>query len=290
MKHRFSFVRTLISHKCQSRSAPASEIGKQARNAGARILCVATVLVSYNFSQTPAQAETVKITTGEWEPLISKDYKQGGVILHIVREAFARKKLDVEFNFLPWARAVKYVEEGTWDAMAITGSRHSTTGVLHLYSDPVYIGSDVLFHRRDSPLHWQTFDDLIGKKFGAVLSYDYSDDYRAAVKQGKITQVIAARDQLLFPMLAAGRFDIFMMDQKVGVFTYNTLYRKKYGDAITYNPRPLSSLEYSVRFSGNGAKSRRLVNIFNQSLKQMTEAGTVDQYYRDFEEGFYLNP
>lgn len=59
------------------------------------------------FAGMPANAETVKITTGEWKPFISEEFKHGGVILHIVREAFARKEIDVKIGFFPWARAVK---------------------------------------------------------------------------------------------------------------------------------------------------------------------------------------
>jgi polar amino acid transport system substrate-binding protein len=236
---------------------------------------------------TGAAAETVRITTGEWEPFISEKYKDGGVILHIVQEAFTRKGLDVEFAFFPWARAVKYVDDGKWDAMAVTGSRYSEAGVSHLYSEPVYIGRDVIFYLKNKPLAWQSFSELAGLTFGAVLSYNYTDEYRQALNDGKISQVIAPKPHLLFPMLAANRFDAFIMDKNAGMYTYNTRYRAKLGDAITYSPQPVSSIEYSIRFSGAGEKSLRLQRIFNASLNEMRAAGTIDLYYKQFENGYY---
>ena len=241
------------------------------------------------FPANHANAETVKITTGEWKPLISEESKHGGVILHIVREAFARKGIDVEIEFFPWARAEKYVDNGSWDAMAITSSRHSK-GLTHLYSDAVYIGEDVLFHLVESPLPGSSFADLKGLVFGAVLSYDYTPEYREALEDGQITQVVAAEAELLFPMLAAKRFDVFIMDKTAGMYTYNTQYRGEIGDVITYLAHPLLTLEYSIRFSGDGEKSQRLVKIFNASLKEMREAGIIDHYYHDFELGYYLKP
>ena len=174
------------------------------------------------FPGTHANAETVKITTGEWKPFISKVFKHGGIILHIVREAFARKGIDVEIEFFPWARAVKYVADGSWDAMAVTASRFPTKGVQYLYSDAVYIGEDVVFHLKDSPPRGNSFADMKGLNFGAVLSYNYTPEYRKAVEDGQISEVVAPDAELLFPMLAAKRFDVFIMDKTAGVYTYNT--------------------------------------------------------------------
>lgn len=248
---------------------------------------VLLILISIVSISCVSKAESVRITTGEWAPFISEKYRHGGVLLHIVEEAFKRKGLEVEFGFFPWARAVAYVDQGAWDAMAVTGSRVNEKGINHLYSDPIYIGLDVLFHRRSTPFQWQTFEDLHGLTFGAALSYKYSDDYRQALKLNQIKQVIAPSPELLFPMLAAKRFDIFIMDKRAGVFTYNTQFRQKLGDPITYHEKPLLSLPYAVRFSGDAERSQRLQALFNTSLKEMRAAGIVDQYYADFEAGLY---
>jgi ABC-type amino acid transport substrate-binding protein len=129
-----------------------------------------------------------------------------------------------------------------------------------------------------------------GLKFGSVLSYDYTLEYRNAVKDGLISEVVVPYADLLFPMLAAERFDVFIMDKAAGVYIYNTEYREKFDDIITYLDGPLTTLEYSLRFSDDREKSRRLVNIFNTSLKEMREAGTISRYYREFEQGAYFRP
>ncbi|WP_425404360.1 substrate-binding periplasmic protein [Hwanghaeella sp.] len=234
-----------------------------------------------------ARAEEIKITTGEWEPFLSEKYKNGGVILDIVKEAFNRKGIDVKYKFLPWARAVKFVDDGTWDAMAVTGSRHSDKGIEHLYSDPVYVGTDVIFHRKEFRLNWRHFPDLHGLAFGTVLSYDYSDEFRQAVAEGSVRSVLAPEAHLLFPMLAAKRFDVFIMDKRAGMYTYNTQYRDVLGDVITYSPRPLSTLAYSMRFSGKVPGNKRFLSIFNESLREMHEDGTVERLYEQFENGAY---
>ncbi len=88
-------------------------------------------------------------------------------------------------------------------------------------------------------------------------------------------------------MLAAKRFDVFIMDKRAGMHTYNTQYKEQLSDSITYYTQPLLSLDYSVRFSGDGERSQRLLNIFNSALKELKDAGVVNQYYENFEAGFY---
>ena len=235
-------------------------------------------------------AETVKITTGEWKPLISEEFKHGGVVLHIVREAFKRKGITVEIKFFPWTRAEKYVEIGSWDAMAVTSSRHSTAGKTYLYSDTVYLGEDVVFYRKNKPIFGANLADLEGLTFGAVFSYDYTPDYQKALAEGKIKQVLATEAQQLFLMLAAERFDVFIMDKKAGIYTYNTEFGGILDGQISYLENPISKFEYSVRFSDDGEKNQRLIKIFNTSLKEMRESGLIDRYYNDFEKGYYLQP
>lgn len=231
----------------------------------------------------------MKITTGEWEPFISEKFTHGGVILHIVREAFERKNLDVKITFFSWARAVKLVDNGEWDAMAVTGSRHSKQGIHHIYSDPVYVGRDVIFSLQSRPLKWQKFEDIRNQRFGAVLSYDYSDAYRQSVKDGRIEEVVSPKPHLLFRMLVGNRIDAFIMDRMAGNYVYNTRYRETLGDSIVHSSRPLLTLEYSVRFSGDGERSKRLHKMFNESLRDMHADGTIQRFYNNFQDGYYLN-
>lgn len=268
---------------------PSSVLSRATSALGVLAVLALLLLVLFPLlSPRAAQAEKIRITTGEWEPFLSEKYQNGGVILDIVVQAFRRAGIEVEYRFLPWGRAVKFVDDGSWDAMAVTGSRHSESGINHLYSDPVYIGTDVIFHRKEMDLQWRRFSDLHGLVFGTVLSYDYSDTFRQAVLDGKIREVRAPEATLLFPMLAAKRFDVFIMDKRAGMYTYNTQHRDRLGDVITYAPQPLSTLNYSVRFSGKVPGNKRMMSLFNEALRSMRQDGTIERLYKNFENGDYL--
>ena len=59
-----------------------------------------------------AFAETITIATGEYEPWTGEKTKYGGFVNRVVREAFARKGVQVTYSYVPWKRAEAEVKEG----------------------------------------------------------------------------------------------------------------------------------------------------------------------------------
>ena len=49
--------------------------------------------------------QTVRLAVGEWEPYVSQNLPQKGLIARIITEAFALEGVKVELGFFPWARA-----------------------------------------------------------------------------------------------------------------------------------------------------------------------------------------
>ncbi len=53
-----------------------------------------------------AQAQdTIRLTTGKWQPYTSKSAPHCGIASHVVTEGFAL--VEVEYGFSPWKRARK---------------------------------------------------------------------------------------------------------------------------------------------------------------------------------------
>ena len=69
------------------------------------------VFISNSFSQ-----ESIRIVTGEYPPYLSKHLKYNGVGLRIIKESFALEGIKVEYSFVPWARAFRFVKNGKFDA------------------------------------------------------------------------------------------------------------------------------------------------------------------------------
>ncbi len=83
--------------------------------------------------------ETVDIVTGEWKPWTSEELKHGGVINHIIQEAFRREGVHAEFHYRPWKRGILEAQMGRWDAASIW-AKSPGREIYFDYSDTVFAG------------------------------------------------------------------------------------------------------------------------------------------------------
>ena len=153
-------------------------------------------------------AEQVVITNGEWPPFLSKNYKEYGVVSHIVKDAFASQGVDVKYEFYPWARAYKLVEVAKADASVIW-TRNEERDQQVLFSDPVVDLKDVFFFRKPEVASWNAVADFKGRKIGTSKGYYYGDEFAAAQKANVINVSEAKDDVINFKKLIAGRIDVF---------------------------------------------------------------------------------
>ena len=65
------------------------------------------------------QAESIRLTNGEWSPYLGQNLPHHGVASRIVEEAFALQGVQVQWEFYPWARALRSAEQGKSDGAAV---------------------------------------------------------------------------------------------------------------------------------------------------------------------------
>ena len=99
----------------------------------------------------PANAETLRITNGEWPPFTSRRLPHGGPLSQIVTEAFERVGITVEYGYFPWKRAYEYARSGVWHGSVAWDKvpEHQRDFVM---SDPIVHVDKVLFYRTSAPL------------------------------------------------------------------------------------------------------------------------------------------
>ena len=130
-----------------------------------------------------SQAQTLRIATGELPPYASAARADQGISLHIVREAFAREGIRVEYVFMPWTRALVEAREGKWDGTAAWG-RSPERDQGFLISDNVLTEQWLLLHRSDRTLDWSRLEDLRGLRIGVVANYTYTADFWRLARAG----------------------------------------------------------------------------------------------------------
>ncbi|WP_165773387.1 substrate-binding periplasmic protein [Zooshikella ganghwensis] len=230
--------------------------------------------------------EVIRITSGEWPPFMSQQYKHYGAGSHIVTEAFAQEDITVHYGFYPWKRSMKEAKEGNWDATLLWGKNEEREAFFY-YSSSVITLRTVFFHRKDMPFDWQDWSDLKGYKLGVTRGYYYGEGLKKAIEQ-KIMQVdIANSDVINLHKLLAGRIQLFVVEPEVGYELLAENFPDSSRDLLTNHSRPLREASWYLLISKKSPKASYWLEKFNKGLKKIIANGAHDQIMEDVLLGKY---
>ncbi|MGI0117603.1 substrate-binding periplasmic protein [Zooshikella sp. RANM57] len=240
------------------------------------------------FSLIPSiasSAEKLTIVATEYEPFTSSKAKYDGFVNRVIKSAFERKGYDVEFKYRPWKRALIEGHD-KFDGVSFSFTNKEREKE-YLFSVPISEHREVLFHLKKTNIpEWNTLKDLKDFKFGLTRGYTYTDELWDLVNKKIINSDIIASDSSNFKKLAAGKIDIFPMDEITGwrVISSELPVAK---DTLTIHSKPLRSTTGHLIISKKHKKSAELIKLFNEGVKELKESKTYDNYLNDLYKGIF---
>lgn len=251
-----------------------------------RTLFLAVLVPVFCLLGFPANAEKVRIATGEWPPYISSKLKHDGLASHIIKEAFALKQIDVEYVFFPWARAMKEAE---------LGYVHGTHVWFHskeradkfVFSDPLVSSEYVFFHLKNREFSWQKYSDLRLKRIGISTGYFYGDKFENARKMGLFSVNEVASDEQNLKMLFRRRIDIVPIDPLVGYHLIHEIFPPQQIPLFTNHPKAFQQSPMHLMFGRKHPQHAKLQAVFNEALLALKKSGRWDQMHDDLMAGKY---
>ena len=247
-----------------------------------KILCLFIFLNVYVYSVNAE--ETIRITNGEWGPLLSEYSYEYGVASHIVTEAFKAVGVKVEWGFFPWKRAFIIAKEGEWDASAVW-KRSKERENDFLFSAPVVSEEGVFFHLKDFKFDWTDMDSLKKYKIGITAMYDYQD-LTKAIKDKKLSVFEVSSDEKNYKLLLRNRIDIFPNNRIVGLNQLKNLLGKD-ADKITYHKKRVYKSTLHLMISKQWPKRDKFLKLFNEGLEKVKTSGLYDKIIEDGKTGKY---
>ena len=232
-------------------------------------------------------AETIVITTGEYIPDYSKNYMHYGLTPHIVTEAFALEGVKVEWQFMPWARAMHLAQNGHVDA-SCCWAKNKERQENFLYSDPIQSRYSVFFHLKSFKFNWETIKDLESTTIGGVIGYTYGNALDRAEKAGKLTFYRAHSEKQGFNLLLLGRISLFVGDKRTGYSMLSDFFETEKVKLITHHPKATKIYHNHLIISKKHEKNEQLLNLFNRGLKKLKEIGKYDQFIEEAQRGDYI--
>lgn len=222
---------------------------------------------------TAAGAETLRIATGELPPYASAARPDQGLSLNIVRQAFAKAGVQVEYVFLPWSRAHVEARDGKWDATAAWG-RNAERDKGFLISDNVLTEQWMVLYRSDRSFSWNTLQDLKGLRIGTVADYTYTPDFWRMVKDGTLQSDVAPDDVSNLHKLLAGRVDVVPLDRNVACDLLGAKFTGEQAHRVRAHPKLfVPDFTTHVMMSEKLPESARRMEAFNRGLKALRQSG-----------------
>ena len=229
---------------------------------------------------TPATAQTLVLTNGEWPPLFSEHLPHGGVGSRMITEAFAQSDILVEYDYAPWKRALDLAAHD--DHHGSVGWRKTKKRQRYfLFSKPLFTVDTVFFYNKSRPFDWARIEDVGHLKIGATLGYTYIDQLRSITRQHAGKLELAPSDEVNLRKLISGRIDVFPRSKSVGCFILNTQIGFPSAKTITYHPQPLRSGPIYLLISKNVPNAQTLIEQFNTGLLKLKESGRYDHIMHD---------
>ena len=220
-----------------------------------------------------AAAETLRIATGELPPYASAARPDKGISLDIVRRAFAKVGIQVEYVFLPWTRAHVEALDGKWDATAAWG-RNPERDKGFLISDNVLTEQWLVLYRSDRSFAWSSLQDLKGLRIGTVADYTYTPDFWRMVKDGTLQADVAPDDVSNLHKLLAGRVDVVPLDRNVACDLLGAKFTGEQARRVRAFPKLfVPDFTTHVMMSAKHSLSAQRMEAFNRGLKALRQSG-----------------
>lgn len=233
----------------------------------------APLVVAALIGIAPAQAEKLRIATGELPPYSTASRADHGIALAVVRAAFEREGIEVEYVFLPWNRAQEEARSGRFDGTAAWGRRPDRERDF-LLSDNVLTEQWVLLHRAELALDWQKLDALGAWRIGAIRNYTYTPEFHALAGSGALKVDWVPDDTALLRMLIAGRVDIAPLDRNVACQLLEQHFKSEDWRRIAAHPKLITDTFTShLMLPKLRPDSAARLQRFNRGLAQLRSSG-----------------
>ena len=223
-----------------------------------------------------AQADTITAAGDPWPPFLDPDHPQQGVAITIAREALKTQGHDLEFTFVPWARALDGVKTGDFDVLIGTWWTQERTEFL-MYSEPYLTNQIKFIKRKGDPFEFEGLDSLAGKTVGTVRGYGYGDDF---ANTDSFTRSPAARLITNVRKVANDRLDLALEDELVA----RSLIAKEDPaliEKVEFTENALSSEGLHVTSGLANSRHAMIIEAFNKGLETIKANGTFDRILKE---------
>ncbi len=222
-----------------------------------------------------AQAEDIEVCVDPYPPfkiVDSSGVVTGGVDIELTDALSKSMRLTPKYTSLPWARCLRYLENGNADLVSgITKNKEREKYLF--YIEPPYKTKSVkvFYVNRGDEGKFQTYDDIYNSTIGILRNAKYFEKFDTDIE---ITKYELSDELNGFKMLKLERIDAFITTEEVGDYLIESNgYSNDFGKAeYKYN----QSVAVYFALSKKSKYSLRL-DQFEASVVSLNEKGVFQK-------------
>ena len=204
------------------------------------------------------------------------DSNASGIIVDLLRVVAHKQKLKIKTVNFPQKRIHKNILS---DAIDVTPSAIEWVENAddYAFSDVILTVNDILFSPIDKPISFDVYDDLLSKKLGTRLGFNYPSLEPYFAKK-LITKTEVSTGLAMLKVTLKNRIDASILEDRVGKWVIKSnpdLHNKFY-----LSKKAVNSFEYRLMFS---KKWQPFIAVFNEELAQMKKSGEFDSILEQYE-------
>lgn len=246
------------------------------------------VICSFTFS-LGAQSQ-IKIATGKYIPYTGKELNNLGYMNHIISAAFNEMGIEVEYEFIPWARALEKTRQGNYHGMSY-GYYNQAGEKDYIYSDLIAKEYIYFYGKKGRvPTSYDALDELKGFRIGVTRAYTYNEQFWDLTNNAKHKLSVVNTDLQNMQMLVLERIDLFPVEELTAkhILAHHINAQQA---ALVHKVTPaLQVIDTHLLVSRNVPNAEQLIKSFNLGLKKLGESGKLQQMRKNLLAGYYDQP
>lgn len=247
------------------------------------ILALACAASLATAASTAADAPKImRLASLEWLPYVGAMLDREGWSGHVAAVA-ARPGYQVRIDYFPWTRAVQLgMRDAQYAGYFPAYYTEERARQCH-FSQPIGSSTVGLAYLKDTPLAWNTLQDLASLKIAVVAGFSNGPAFDTMVREGRLAVDASPNDMLNLRKLLAQRVDTVVIDKLVMrylMLSEPSLARER--DRIAFHEKPLAELPLHVCFQRT-PEGREMQQAFNRSLQDMSLKKLESEYFQQLE-------
>ena len=232
-----------------------------------RSLKLAAICLFAAVTAPKAETTVLSIASGAWAPFSGQDLPGEGIVNSSVRRIATAAGYDVEFNYMPWARALEETRQGAYDATSYWFYKaEREDDFIHI--GPLNEERTVFYALASTDVpEWTDLSDLAGLRIGVITGYTYTPELWELGAAGVLSLSEAQSDEANFRKLLAGRVDLLVISQDVGNYLLNKSFSEADRNRLTIVEKPLSTAHGYLLLPRNKPETEAIANAMQNVIE-----------------------